>query len=68
MVAAVVVDPALVEGDRGEMKVVVVTTTAAGVGTVPIDVCSVTVSAQKLEPSRHLEYLCCNSTTMQATN
>jgi len=45
MVAAVVVDPALVEGIRGEMKVVVVTTTAAGVGTVPIDVCSVTVSA-----------------------
>jgi len=44
MVAAVVVDPALVEGVRGEMKVVVVTT-AAGVGTVPIDVCSVTVSA-----------------------
>jgi len=30
MVAAVVVDPALVEGGRGEMKVVVVTTTAAG--------------------------------------
>jgi len=45
MVAAVVVDPALVEGVRGEMKVVVVTTIAAGVSTVPIDVCSVTVSA-----------------------
>lgn len=44
MVAAVVVDPALVEGDREEM-IVVVATTAAGVGTVPIDVCSVAVSA-----------------------
>jgi hypothetical protein len=44
MVVALVVDPALVEGDRGEMTVVVVTA-AVGVGTVPIDVCSVSVSA-----------------------
>jgi hypothetical protein len=35
-----VVDRAPVEGDnRGEMTVVVVTPTAAGVGAVPIDAC-----------------------------
>jgi len=39
-VAAVVADPAPVESDRGEMTVVVTATTAAGAGTVLIDVCN----------------------------
>jgi len=39
-VAAVVSDPAPAGSDRGEMTVVVTATTAAGAGTVRIDVCN----------------------------